>query len=90
MPPPTCDRCEGRTLKLQPTYRIAELADMAELSQGQMRRLLESHGVQLRRCGRVLLVPLSELVDKLDWLRHSWRVLDAHRAIAAAGGCDGG
>ncbi len=56
---------------------------MAELSRGQLRRLLQTHDVQLKRCGRIWLIPLSELDEKLWWLRKSMQVRDMHEEIAA-------
>lgn len=80
-----CERCQHRGLKLQPVYRLGELAAMAELSRWQLRRLLDTHDVQLKRCGRIWLVPLSEIEEKLSWLRKSMQVRDMHEQIASIG-----
>jgi len=50
---------EGAQLKA--AYSIPELAEMAGMPRGKVRRMLDSNGVQLRRNGRVYVVFLSAL-----------------------------
>ncbi len=47
-------------------YTIPELAALAHCTRFRMARLLETHGVQLLRSGRAVLVPLSELEYKVQ------------------------
>lgn len=67
-------------------YRLSELAAMAELSPRQLKRMLQSQGIRLQRRGRILVVPLSEIEEKMAWLRKSMQVRDTHEQIAAVYG----
>jgi len=60
-------------------YTIPELAKMAGMSRERMQRLLERNEVRLKRSGRHFLVPLSEINDKMFWLRDSMEMRDIYR-----------
>jgi hypothetical protein len=64
--PVTVDE-RGRPVKpkVKALYTIPELAALAHCSRFRMARLLETHGVQVLRSGRAVLVPLSELEYKV-------------------------
>jgi excisionase family DNA binding protein len=59
-------------------YSIAQLAQFAGLTRFVLRRLLDSHGVQFVRSGRTVLVPLTEVEDKIPLLwKNLWRLESA-------------
>ena len=51
--------------KLAAFYTIAELAAISGMSRAKMRRLADSAGIRYVKRGRILLVPLSELVARV-------------------------
>jgi len=61
-----------------PLYTVPQLAALAKTSRFRMARLLETHRVEVVRSGRSVLVPLSELEEKVPLL------LDAIEAAARA------
>jgi phage antirepressor YoqD-like protein len=57
-------------------YGVPELAKMAGVSPPRMRRMLKRNGIKLQRNGRHLMVPLSEINEKMHWLKESLEVRD--------------
>jgi len=57
--------------RVQAVYRISELAEILGWERRRVIRLLDRYGVQKRWDGRGWLIPLSELNEKLFWLRAS-------------------
>jgi len=58
-----------RGLSIKPLYTIGDLADATGIDRFSVRRLLEKNGVEWVRSGRSLLIPISELKEKL---RNVW------------------
>jgi len=65
--------------ELKALYSVPELAEMAEVSRDRMIRILRSHDVKLKLSGRRFMVPLSELEEKLSWLRDSMETRDLYK-----------
>jgi excisionase family DNA binding protein len=67
---------DRRVKRIKPLYTIAELCRLTELSRGQIERLLRRNGIRVLQtgCGK-RWVPLSEIVEKLDWLEKSLRLM---------------
>ena len=67
-------------LRPQVAYSIAQLAEFTGLTRFVLRRLMDSYGVQFVRSGRTVLVPLTEIEDKIPllwknlWRLESWRL----------------
>ena len=62
-------------IRARAAYSIAELASFTGLTRYVVRGLLDAYGVQLLRSGRKLLVPLTEIEDKVPLLwRNLWRM----------------
>ena len=55
-------------IEVQALYSIATLANFARTTRFRMGRLLDSYGVRRVRSGRIWLVPLSEIEDRLPLL----------------------
>jgi hypothetical protein len=66
--------CQDDLLEVRALYSIAALAQIANVSRDMLRRLLRSNGVTFLHAGRVLLVPLSEIRNKVPPL---WKTLEA-------------
>jgi len=62
--------------ELKAIYGIPELAAMAGISRQRMVRLLERNSCELQRAGRHLKVPLSELLEKMHWIKESMEARD--------------
>lgn len=61
-------------------YRLCELGAVANVSRHMMRRPLRQHDVQVERVGRTVLVPLSEIEEKVSRFWHSLHVVSkVHR-----------
>jgi hypothetical protein len=64
-------------------YSVPALARMAHVSPDMLRRVLRSNGVTFLHAGRVLLVPLSEILKKIPPL---WKTLES-RELLRRGPC---
>jgi hypothetical protein len=58
---------------------VAQLARAMAVPHRQLQRLLEAEGVQVFRAGRLLLVPLTELEEKVPALWESVRAAESLR-----------
>ena len=64
-------RPRSKGLPIQAIYRVAQLARAMGVPHRQLQRLLEVEDVQVFRVGRLLLVPLAELEEKVPALQSS-------------------
>jgi hypothetical protein len=62
----------GDLLEIRALYSVPALARIAKVSADMLRRVLRAANVELLRSGRVILVPLSEIRDKVPSL---WKSL---------------
>jgi hypothetical protein len=68
----------GAGAELRALYKIAELAALTKVSRHLMERLLHGRGVLPLRLGRTVLIPSSEIQEKIPLL---WKSLVAsHRS----------
>ena len=67
-------------LEVKALYSVAELARGANVGADRLRRVLRASGVTLLRGGRVLLVPLSEIREKIPALWESILAADRRRS----------
>ena len=66
-------------------YTIPELATMAGVTYGRMRRLLDAYGVELVSSGkRNRLVPLSQIREKIKPLHDSLQMRERYQQIVSA------
>ena len=72
-------RGERGALSLRALYSISELASVAGVHRHVMRRLVLGSGVRFVSTGRKLLVPLSEIQDRLPDLWQSLLRLERAR-----------
>jgi hypothetical protein len=69
----------GHPLEVRAVYSLPELARVANITADRMRRLLRASGVQMLRSGRNLLVPLSEIEQKIPPLWQSIQAIEMMR-----------
>ena len=72
-------RPRSKGLPIQAIYRVAQLARAMGVPHRQLQRLLEVEDVQVFRVGRLLLVPLAELEEKVPALWESVRAAESLR-----------
>ena len=66
------------SIRRQAAYSIAQLAAFTGLTRFVLRGLLDSYGVQFVRSGRKVLVPVTEIEDKIPLLwKNKWRLESA-------------
>ena len=70
----TAQRPQLEALPIQPLYQVSQLARATGLTHRQFQRLLKMEEVQVFRVGRFLLVPLSELEEKVGLVWESIKV----------------
>ena len=70
-------------LNLQSFYGVCALAEVANVSRYVMNRLLRLAGVRFQRIGRSVLVPVSEIEEKIPLLWNSLQVLERVRRAAS-------
>lgn len=68
----------AQPFKVQPFYHLSELSRMTGISPPRLSRMLERHQIKTVRDGRLLLIPLSEINEKLHWLRESLEMRDIY------------
>ena len=69
---------------MKAVYTIPELAKMASVTRSRMRRMLDSYEVEyLNRSGHGLLVPLSEIRDKIKPLYDSFYMRERYEQVVA-------
>ena len=72
-------RSRAPGLPIQALYSVRQLAQAAGVTHRRLQRLLKVQEVQVFRVGRFLLVPLTEIEDKLPTLCDSMKVAEALR-----------
>jgi hypothetical protein len=72
-------RARAPGLPIQALYSVRQLALAAGVTHRRLQRLLKVQEVQVFRVGRFLLVPLTEIEDKLPTLWDSMKVAEALR-----------
>jgi hypothetical protein len=70
-----------KPLPLQAFYRVGDLARASGVPHRQFQRLLKSEDVRVYRVGRLLLVPLTELEDKVPLLWESVKAAESLRRV---------
>jgi hypothetical protein len=83
------DGAQSGSIGAQLVYSIARLAKLGGVSRFLLRRLLKASGVTFVRSGRTVLVPLSEIEEKLPTLWNSFRSLERARTTAGEGSSTG-
>lgn len=58
-------------LEVQAIYSVATLARIANVTRHLMNRVLRANHIEMRRVGRALFVPLSEIRERIPWLWES-------------------
>jgi hypothetical protein len=66
-------------LPIQPLYLVAELARAMRVPHRRLQKLLKTEDVRVFRVGRLLLVPLTELEDKVPALWESVKAAESLR-----------
>jgi hypothetical protein len=66
-------------LPIQALYSVNQLARAVGVPHRRLQRLLKSEGVRLLHVGRFLLVPLTELEEKVEPLWESIKAAEALR-----------
>ena len=75
----TTQRPHIAPLPIQALYSVRQLALAVGATHRRLQRLFQIEGVQVFRVGRFLLVPLTELEDKVPRLWESVKVAEALR-----------
>lgn len=77
-PEPTC----GVSIALRAFYTTSELAQAANVDIDFLRRLLKKNGVVFIRAGRSLVVPLTEIENKVFALWESLKLAQSLQSAA--------
>jgi hypothetical protein len=72
-------RPSSRPLPIQGLYPVGHLAPVVGITHRHLQRLLKNEGVQVYRVGRFLLVPLTELEEKVPVLWDSIKAAELLR-----------
>ena len=67
-------------LRIQALYRVSDLARASGVPHRRLQRLLKAEDVQVFRVGRLLLVPLTELEDKVPSVWESVKAAESLRS----------
>ena len=71
-------------IDIKPTYTVTELAKMAGIHRDAMRRLLQKTEIEPIWNGRKMLIPVSEVVEKLGPILSSYKFVESLRKHAGA------
>ncbi len=71
----------SESLPVQALYRVGDLARVIGVSHRRLQKLLDLEAVRVYRIGRFLLVPLSELEEKMPAL---WESIKAAHTLRRA------